>query len=241
MRGFFQTCGGEWAGCSGQSRSSPRNTKGVASAGVDHRPTCIISHRASAIMGVLTAVSGPSALLVGGVLVLYYIVSVIANYAKLKKFRGPAWTGVSSWPHSMAMLSLNCHKWYAAVNKKYGASGAESDSPAFGPLFVPFGGIFGISGLLASSSWRRAWLPVPGHRSTDELTPLHFQVPLPALRPRCSSPPRPRCGCTSTLSPGTSGPTGTTTRRASSIAATMCLARPTTRNTSSGASRWPRG
>lgn len=43
-------------------------------------------------------------------------------YAKLMQFRGPLGTGISNWPHSMAMLRGNCHEWYAEVNKKYGAS-----------------------------------------------------------------------------------------------------------------------
>jgi hypothetical protein len=73
-------------------------------------------------MGLITALSGQSAVLLCGVLGCYYVVRVIANYAKLRKFPGPAWTGVSSWPHSRAMLRLNCHEWYAEVNRKYGAN-----------------------------------------------------------------------------------------------------------------------
>ena len=50
-----------------------------------------------------------------------YIYRTIMTYAKLREFRGPSWTGISNWPHSMAMLRGNCHEWYAEVNKKYGA------------------------------------------------------------------------------------------------------------------------
>jgi hypothetical protein len=50
-----------------------------------------------------------------------YVYRTIMMYAKLREFRGPSWTGISNWPHSMAMLGGNCHEWYAEVNKKYGA------------------------------------------------------------------------------------------------------------------------
>lgn len=43
-----------------------------------------------------------------------------ATYTKLKQFRGPRWTGISNWPHSLAILSGNCHEWYAEVSQKYG-------------------------------------------------------------------------------------------------------------------------
>ncbi|KAJ6013104.1 hypothetical protein N7499_012292 [Penicillium canescens] len=49
-----------------------------------------------------------------------YVFKIITTYAKLMQFRGPSGTGISNWPHSMAMLRGNCHEWYAEVNKKYG-------------------------------------------------------------------------------------------------------------------------
>ncbi|KAL3462677.1 cytochrome P450 [Aspergillus heterothallicus] len=67
----------------------------------------------------ITTVSGQILALVCGLLGLY-IVRVITTYAKLRQFRGPAWTGVSDWPHSRAMLGGRCHEWYAAVSREYG-------------------------------------------------------------------------------------------------------------------------
>ncbi|KAJ5836309.1 hypothetical protein N7447_002335 [Penicillium robsamsonii] len=49
-----------------------------------------------------------------------YIFRVITTYAKLMQFKGPSGTGISNWPHSMAILGRNCHEWYAEVNKKHG-------------------------------------------------------------------------------------------------------------------------
>lgn len=70
-------------------------------------------------MGV-AALSGQAVVLLCGLLGLY-IVRLITRYAKLMQFRGPSGTGISNWPHSMAMLRGNCHEWYAAINKKHGA------------------------------------------------------------------------------------------------------------------------
>ncbi|KAJ5865564.1 hypothetical protein N7534_000117 [Penicillium rubens] len=67
----------------------------------------------------LTAVSGQVVTLLCGLLGLY-VFRIIATYVKLMQFRGPPGTGISNWPHSMAMLRGNCHEWYAEVNKKYG-------------------------------------------------------------------------------------------------------------------------
>ena len=65
--------------------------------------------------------SGPAWIVLGG-LVLLYVLRTISTYARLQQFRGPRWTGISNWPHSIAMLRGNCHEWYEAVNKKYGKS-----------------------------------------------------------------------------------------------------------------------
>lgn len=73
----------------------------------------------SSAMGVAT-LSGQAVTLLCGLLGLY-IFRIITTYAKLRQFRGPSWTGISNWPHSMAMLRGNCHEWYAEVNKKHGA------------------------------------------------------------------------------------------------------------------------
>lgn len=70
-------------------------------------------------MGV-AALSGQAVMLLGGLFGLY-IFKVITSYAKLRQFRGPSWTGISNWPHSIAILGGNCHEWYAEVSNKHGA------------------------------------------------------------------------------------------------------------------------
>ncbi|CEN60829.1 hypothetical protein ASPCAL03261 [Aspergillus calidoustus] len=69
-------------------------------------------------MGMAT-ISGPIGALICG-LVGLCILRTITAYAKLSHFKGPKWTGISNWPHSMAMLGGRCHEWYAAVSKEYG-------------------------------------------------------------------------------------------------------------------------
>ena len=64
--------------------------------------------------------SSEHALLLCGLAGLYYVAVTIANYARLRSFPGPRWTGVSNWPHSRAMLAGNCHEWYAQVNRTHG-------------------------------------------------------------------------------------------------------------------------
>ncbi|KAJ5780422.1 hypothetical protein N7457_005582 [Penicillium paradoxum] len=53
-------------------------------------------------------------------LLSFYIFITITKYVKLRQFRGPSWTNISHWPHSIALLRGNCHEWYAEVNKKHG-------------------------------------------------------------------------------------------------------------------------
>lgn len=74
----------------------------------------------SSAMGVPT-LSGQAVTLLCGLLTLY-VFWTITTYAKLRQFRGPLWTGISNWPHSLAMLRSNCHEWYAEVSKKHGAN-----------------------------------------------------------------------------------------------------------------------
>ncbi|CAI7645479.1 unnamed protein product [Penicillium manginii] len=69
-------------------------------------------------MGLNIAFSPAATLFCG--LVILWIVKTITSYAKLRQFRGPRWTGISNWPHSLALLRHNCHEWYAEVNNKYG-------------------------------------------------------------------------------------------------------------------------
>ncbi|KAJ5663927.1 hypothetical protein N7507_004658 [Penicillium longicatenatum] len=54
------------------------------------------------------------------VLLGLYIFKITTTYTKLKQFRGPSLTGISNWPHSLALLRGNCHEWYAKVNEKHG-------------------------------------------------------------------------------------------------------------------------
>ncbi|KAL2785026.1 cytochrome P450 [Aspergillus keveii] len=68
---------------------------------------------------VIATSSAPLGALICG-LVGLYILRTITTYAKLRQFKGPSWTGISNWPHSMAMLGGHCHEWYAAVSKQYG-------------------------------------------------------------------------------------------------------------------------
>ena len=68
----------------------------------------------------LTTSFAPAFILTGG-LIAVWIYKTITDYAKLKNFKGPRWTGVSNWPHSLAILHNKCHEWYAEVNNKYGA------------------------------------------------------------------------------------------------------------------------
>ncbi|KAJ5231639.1 uncharacterized protein N7469_006227 [Penicillium citrinum] len=67
----------------------------------------------------LTTSFAPAFILTGG-LIAVWIYKTITDYAKLKNFKGPRWTGVSNWPHSLAILHNKCHEWYAEVNNKYG-------------------------------------------------------------------------------------------------------------------------
>ncbi|KAL2864022.1 cytochrome P450 [Aspergillus lucknowensis] len=69
-------------------------------------------------MGLATVPSHVTTLLCG--LLAFYVLGIITAYAKLRQFRGPRWTGISNWPHSLAMLSGRCHEWYAEVSNKHG-------------------------------------------------------------------------------------------------------------------------
>lgn len=53
-------------------------------------------------------------------LIAISIFKAITRYTKLRHFPGPRWTAISDWPHSLAMLRGNCHKWYADVSEKHG-------------------------------------------------------------------------------------------------------------------------
>lgn len=72
-------------------------------------------------MGILSTLSGNAVPILCGLLGIY-VVRTVVIYAKLRHFGGPSWTGISHWPHSLSFLRKDCHKWYAAINEKYGAT-----------------------------------------------------------------------------------------------------------------------
>ena len=63
----------------------------------------------------------------------FLAVRCAAAYLRLRQFGGPRWTGVSNWPHSVAMLQHRCHEWYEEANRKYG-----QPCPAGPPCFSHF-------------------------------------------------------------------------------------------------------
>ncbi|UNI20893.1 hypothetical protein JDV02_006942 [Purpureocillium takamizusanense] len=75
-------------------------------------------------MGLLAALTGPdpafAAVVAALAVVTLLTVRCAAAYLRLRQFGGPRWTGVSNWPHSMAMLQNRCHEWYEEANEKYG-------------------------------------------------------------------------------------------------------------------------
>ncbi|KNG80951.1 cytochrome P450 monooxygenase [Aspergillus nomiae NRRL 13137] len=58
-------------------------------------------------------------LIVGGLLVLYFVRKV-QTYYRLRKFKGPLSCGFSSFRHTQAVLSLQCERWYKEMTDKYG-------------------------------------------------------------------------------------------------------------------------
>ncbi|WYZ45645.1 hypothetical protein EsH8_VIII_000961 [Colletotrichum jinshuiense] len=53
-------------------------------------------------------------------LVCVYAVKRIVLYYKLRHFGGPWWSAITHLPHSRAMVTPNCHEWYAGMNEKHG-------------------------------------------------------------------------------------------------------------------------
>lgn len=70
-------------------------------------------------MGLVTLLH-QQAFLILGILVATYVGRKIATSLKLRAFDGPAFSSFSDWPHSLAILSSQCHIWYEEANKKYG-------------------------------------------------------------------------------------------------------------------------
>ncbi|KAK2012105.1 cytochrome P450 [Colletotrichum eremochloae] len=50
-----------------------------------------------------------------------YVIKRITLYAKLRQFDGPWWASITHLPHSRAIVTPNCHEWYAEMNEKYGS------------------------------------------------------------------------------------------------------------------------
>ncbi|VUC29153.1 unnamed protein product [Clonostachys rosea] len=75
-----------------------------------------------------------------------YSLQTCVVYFRLRKIKGPWLTGISDWPHSLAMLSTRCHEWYAEANQKFGEcecfktfmiqrrSSADTPSSISGPI-----------------------------------------------------------------------------------------------------------
>lgn len=68
-------------------------------------------------------------------LVCVYAVKRIVLYYKLRHFRGPWWSAITHLPHSRAMVTPNCHEWYAEINEKHGTRN----------VFLAFGSLPGFS------------------------------------------------------------------------------------------------
>ncbi|KAH7122103.1 cytochrome P450 [Dactylonectria estremocensis] len=71
-------------------------------------------------MGVLASSFEQLMPLLAGALAVVYLAKTIAAYARLRKFKGPFWTGFTNWPHSKALLLNTCHEWYGEISEKYG-------------------------------------------------------------------------------------------------------------------------
>ncbi|KAK1722483.1 hypothetical protein CaCOL14_006198 [Colletotrichum acutatum] len=71
-------------------------------------------------MGVFGTLLGKAAAPALAFLLCWCVVRRAALYVKLRHLGGPWWSGLTHWPHSKAIISSNCHEWYADVNEKYG-------------------------------------------------------------------------------------------------------------------------
>lgn len=90
----------------------------------------------------------------------------ITRYTKLRHFPGPQWTAISDWPHSLAMLSGNCHKWYGDVSEKYGTSSRPKNSN----VAKTAGPIARVAPRILITSSPEVWMHVntkPGYKRSD--------------------------------------------------------------------------
>ncbi|OHE92219.1 cytochrome P450 [Colletotrichum orchidophilum] len=120
-------------------------------------------------MGISKTLLGKAAVPAVLLLLSLYIVKRVALYFKLRHFGGPWWTGVSHWPHSRAIISPNCHEWYAEMNEKHGMHNPMLVAWDNGDR-IPFGPITRIApGILITSS-PELWAHVnrhPGYKRSD--------------------------------------------------------------------------
>ncbi|CAI6100909.1 unnamed protein product [Clonostachys chloroleuca] len=83
-----------------------------------------------------------------------YIIQACVVYFRLRQVKGPWLTGISGWPHSLAILSERCHEWYEEANQKYG--------PISGLISIPIPGIddlLGSTRLAESGTARTMYSP----------------------------------------------------------------------------------
>ncbi|KXH42947.1 cytochrome P450 [Colletotrichum simmondsii] len=70
-------------------------------------------------MGIFGTLLGKAAAPALAVLLCWCVVRRAALYVKLRHLGGPWWSGLTHWPHSKAIISPNCHEWYADINERY--------------------------------------------------------------------------------------------------------------------------
>ena len=100
-------------------------------------------------------------------LICIYLAGKIWTYARLRRFRGEPWTGLTDIPHSLAMLRGDCHTWYADTCNKYGQCSALllftlTDRPP-----VPLGPIARVAPNILITSSPNVWTHVnntPGYK-----------------------------------------------------------------------------
>lgn len=71
-------------------------------------------------MGIFGTLLGRAAAPALAFLLCWCVVRRAALHFKLRHLGGPWWSGLTHWPHSKAIISPNCHEWYADINERYG-------------------------------------------------------------------------------------------------------------------------
>lgn len=108
-------------------------------------------------------------------LIAVSIFKAITRYTKLRHFPGPRWTAISDWPHSLAMLSGDCHKWYADVSEKYGNYPSATPTKEYLELslaskLIQPGPIARVAPRVLITSSPEVWMHVntkPGYKRSD--------------------------------------------------------------------------